>query len=178
MGYYDTQVPAVILRNMLENPGWYTSYTPYQAEISQGRLEMLLNFQTMICDLTGLSMSTASLLDESTAAAEAMQMCYSLKSKKGKKNKYFVSEDVHPQTISLLETRARPIGIEVVVGDHSEADFSKGDYFGALVQYPNTYGSIESDGESYSSFTERMHAVKGLVTCATDLMALTKLAPP
>jgi len=177
-GYYDTIVPGVILRNIFENPGWYTSYTPYQAEISQGRLEMLLNFQTMICDLTGLSMSTASLLDESTAAAEAMQMCYSLKSKKGKKNKYFVSQDVHPQTISLLETRARPIGIEVVVGDHSEADFSKGDYFGGLVQYPNTYGSIESGGESYEKFTARVHKNGGMVTCATDLMALTRIKSP
>merc|ERR1711933_495242 len=177
-GYYYTIVPGVILRNVLENPGWYTSYTPYQAEISQGRLEMLLNFQTMICDLTGLSMSTASLLDESTAAAEAMQMCYSLKSKKGKKNKYFVSQDVHPQTISLLETRAGPIGIEVVVGDHSEADFSKGDYFGALVQYPNTYGSIESGGESYEKFTARVHKAGGMVTCATDLMALTRIKSP
>merc|ERR1719232_2591852 len=108
-GYYDTQVPPVILRNMLENPGWYTSYTPYQAEVSQGRLEMLLNFQTMICDLTGLSMSVASLLDESSAAAEAMQMSYSLKKGK-KKKKFFVSQDVHAQTIGLIETRAGPIG--------------------------------------------------------------------
>ena len=106
MGYYDTIVPNVILRNMLENPGWYTSYTPYQAEIAQGRLEMLLNFQTLCSDLTGLPMSVSSLLDESTAAAEAMQMCFSLKGKKGKKNKFFVSKDVHPQTISLIETRA------------------------------------------------------------------------
>lgn len=176
-GYYDTIVPGVILRNVLENPGWYTSYTPYQAEVSQGRLEMLLNFQTMICDLTGLSMSVASLLDESSAAAEAMQMSYSLKKGK-KKNKFFVSEDVHAQTIGLIETRAGPIGIEIVKGDHSKVDFSSGDYFGAIVQYPNTYGSIESEGESYESFTKRAHAGGVLVTCATDLMALTRLKSP
>jgi len=177
-GYYDTIVPPVILRNVLENPGWYTAYTPYQAEISQGRLEMLLNFQTMITDLTGLPMAVASLLDESTAASEAMQMCFSLKGKKGKKCKFFVSKDVHPQTISLLETRASSIGIEIIVGDHSEADFTAGDYCGAIIQYPNTYGSVESPGESYKSFTERVHAGDGLVICATDLLALTKLEPP
>jgi len=177
-GYYDTQVPPVILRNMLENPGWYTAYTPYQAEIAQGRLEMLLNFQTMVCDLTGLPMAVASLLDESTAAAEAMQMSFSLKGKKGKKNKFFVSKDIHPQTIGLIETRAGVWGVEVVIGDHSEADFSAKDYFGAIIQYPNTYGSIESPGESYESFTQRMHDAGGLVIAATDLMALTKIAPP
>merc|ERR1719203_823469 len=177
-GYYDTIVPPVILRNMLENPGWYTAYTPYQAEISQGRLEMLLNFQTLVCDLTGLAMSVASLLDESTAAAEAMQMSFALKGKKGNKKKYFVSQDVHPQTIALIQTRAEYIGVEVVVGDHSKADISCGDYFGAMVQYPNTYGSIESGGESYESFTKRMHEQKGLVTAATDLMALTQLKAP
>jgi len=177
-GYYDTIVPPVILRNMLENPGWYTAYTPYQAEISQGRLEMLLNFQTLVCDLTGLAMSVASLLDESTAAAEAMQMSYSLKGRKGQKNKFFVSHDVHPQTIALIETRAEHIGVKVVIGDHSAANFSTGDYFGAIVQYPNTYGSIESPGETYASFTQRAHDAGALVTCATDLMALTKIAPP
>ena len=132
-GYYDTIVPPVILRNMLENPGWYTAYTPYQAEISQGRLEMLLNFQTLVCDLTGLSMAVASLLDESTAAAEAMQMCFALKGKRGKNNKFFVSNDLHPQTIGLLETRASVIGIELVFGNHSDADFSEGGYCGAIV---------------------------------------------
>lgn len=177
-GYYDTQVPTVILRNMLENPGWYTAYTPYQAEIAQGRLEMLLNFQTLVSDLTGMPMSVASLLDESTAAAEAMQMAFALKGKKGKKNKFFVSNDVHPQTIGLIQTRAGVWGIEVVVGDHSSADFEAGDYFGAIVQYPNTYGSIESPGESYESFTGRVHDQGGLVIAATDLMALTKIAPP
>ena len=177
-GYYDTQVPPVILRNMLENPGWYTAYTPYQAEIAQGRLEMLLNFQTMVVDLTGLPMAVASLLDESSAAAEAMQMCFALKGKKGKKNKFFVSNDVHPQTIGLIQTRAGAIGIEVIIGEHSSADFTSGDYCGALVQYPNTYGSVESPGESYEDFTKRVHAAGGMVICATDLMALTKLAAP
>lgn len=177
-GYYDTIVPPVILRNMLENPGWYTAYTPYQAEISQGRLEMLLNFQTLVVDLTGLPMAVASLLDESTAAAEAMQMTFALKGKKGKKNKFFVSNDVHPQTIALIDTRAGAVGIEVVKGDHSNVDFSAGDFCGALIQYPNTYGSVESPGESYKSFTERAHEGKAMVIAATDLMALTKLAPP
>ena len=178
MGYYDTIVPNVILRNMLENPGWYTAYTPYQAEIAQGRLEMLLNFQTLCSDLSGLPMSVASLLDESTAAAEAMQMCFSLKGKRGKKNKFFVSKDVHPQTISLIQTRAEAIGIDVVVGDHSDSAVDNGEYCGAIVQYPNTYGSIESPGESYADFTGRAHVGGAMVICATDLMALTKLAPP
>jgi len=178
MGYYDTIVPNVILRNVLENPGWYTAYTPYQAEIAQGRLEMLLNFQTLCSDLTGLPMSVASLLDESTAAAEAMQMCFSLKGKRGKRNKFFVSNDVHPQTIALIETRADAIGIDVVVGDHSISVVDNGEYCGAIVQYPNTYGSVESPGESYAEFTRRAHAGGAMVICATDLMALTKLAPP
>ncbi|EJK45128.1 hypothetical protein THAOC_36273 [Thalassiosira oceanica] len=178
MGYYDTIVPNVILRNMLENPGWYTAYTPYQAEIAQGRLEMLLNFQTLCSDLTGLPMSVASLLDESTAAAEAMQMCFSLKGKKGKKNKFFVSQDVHPQTISLIQTRAAVIGIDVVVGEHSSSEVDSGEYCGAVLQYPNTYGAVESSGESYEEFTKRAHTGGAMVICATDLMALTKLAPP
>ena len=177
-GYYDTQVPGVILRNMLENPGWYTAYTPYQAEISQGRLEMLLNFQTLVVDLTGLPMAVASLLDESSAAAEAMQMCFSLKGKKGKKNRFFVSQDVHPQTIGLIQTRAELLGIEIVLGDHSKADFSSNDFCGAIVQYPNTYGALESSGESYESFTTRAHDAGAMVIAATDLLALTKLAPP
>ena len=179
-GYYDTQVPTVILRNMLENPGWYTAYTPYQAEISQGRLEMLLNFQTLVVDLTGLPMAVASLLDESSAAAEAMQMCFAIKGGKGKnkRNKFFVSNDVHPQTIGLIETRATAIGIEVVKGDHSDVDFSSNDYCGAIVQYPNTYGALESDGESYESFTGRAQENNTMVIAATDLLALTKLAPP
>jgi len=179
-GYYDTQVPTVILRNILENPGWYTAYTPYQAEISQGRLEMLLNFQTLVVDLTGLPMAVASLLDESSAAAEAMQMCYALKGGNGKnkKDKFFVSDDVHPQTIGLIETRASAIGIKVVRGAHSDVDFSGNDFCGALLQYPNTYGALESDGESYESFTARAHEANAMVIAATDLLALTKLAPP
>ena len=177
-GYYDTQVPGVILRNVLENPGWYTAYTPYQAEISQGRLEMLLNFQTLVVDLTGLPMAVASLLDESSAAAEAMQMTFALKGKKGKKNKFFVSQDVHPQTIGLIETRAKAIGIDVVIGDHSKVDLSKNDFCGALLQYPNTYGALESSGESYESFSMRAHDSDVMVIAATDLLALTKLAPP
>merc|ERR1719183_2500154 len=177
-GYYDTIVPPVVLRNMLETPGWYTAYTPYQAEISQGRLEMLLNFQTLVSDLTGFPMACASLLDESTAAAEAMQMSFALKGKKGKKNKFFISNDIHPQTISLLETRAGAIGIELIRGDHSSADFSAGDYCGAIVQYPNTYGSIESPGETYESFANRLHDENAMLIVATDLMALAKLKSP
>ena len=177
-GYYDTQVPKVILRNILENPGWYTAYTPYQAEISQGRLEMLLNFQTMVVELTGLPMAVASLLDESSAAAEAMQMAFALKGKKGKKNKFFVSQDVHPQTIGLIQTRAVAIGIDVVIGDHSKIDFSSKDFCGALLQYPNTYGALESEGESYEDFTKRAHEADAMVVAATDLLALTKIAPP
>jgi glycine dehydrogenase len=177
-GYYDTIVPPVILRNVLENPGWYTAYTPYQAEISQGRLEMLLNFQTLVTDLTGLPMAVASLLDESTAAAEAMQMCFALKGKKGKRHKFFVSQDVHPQTIGVITTRAGVIGIEVVVGDHSTADFSSQEYCGAMVQYPNTYGQLHSPGESYASFCSRAHDGGSMVIAATDLLACTKLASP
>ncbi|GMI15887.1 hypothetical protein TrLO_g12101 [Triparma laevis f. longispina] len=177
-GYYDTITPNVILRNMLENPGWYTAYTPYQAEISQGRLEMLLNFQTLVSDLTGFPMSCASLLDESTAAAEAMQMSFALKGKKGKKNKFFASEDLHPQTIGLLQTRSEAIGIELIIGKHSECPADDGTFCGAIVQYPNTYGAIESDGESYESFSERLHEGGALLIAATDLMALSKLKSP
>jgi glycine dehydrogenase len=178
MGYYSTLTPNVILRNMLENPGWYTAYTPYQAEIAQGRLEMLLNFQTLVCDLTGLPMACASLLDEATAASEAMQMCYSLKGKKGKRNKFFVSEDLHPQTIDLLKTRAGPIGIHLVIGSHSTVDLSSKDYCGAIVQYPNTYGSIESPGETYESFANRLHDNDAMLIAATDLMSLAKINTP
>jgi glycine dehydrogenase len=174
-GYYDTTVPPVILRNLLENPGWYTAYTPYQAEISQGRLEMLLNFQTLVVDLTGLPMAVASLLDEATAAAEAMQMTFALKGKKGKANKFFVAADVHPQTLGVLQTRAQAIGIEIVVGDATNADFSTKDYCGAVVQYPNTYGNAEG---SYAEFTQRAHDAGAMVVCATDLMALTVMEPP
>lgn len=182
MGYYDTIVPPVILRNMLENPGWYTAYTPYQAEISQGRLEMLLNFQTMVTDLTGLPMSVSSLLDESTAAAEAMQMAYALKGKKGKKQKFYIAPDVHPQTIGLLQTRASLLDITLVYGQYGTKnedhfDFSSGEYCGAILQYPNTYGSLHTPSY-YAEFTQRAHDGGALVIAATDLMALTKIASP
>src|SRR5262245_58358461 len=142
MGYYDCIIPPVIQRNVLENPGWYTQYTPYQAEISQGRLESLLNFQTMIADLTALPIANASLLDEATAAAEAMHLCYGAKGSETK-NTYFVSELCHPQTIAVVKTRAHPLGIDVVVGDHQKQDWSK--FFGVLLQYPGTRGEVMDD---------------------------------
>ena len=145
MGYYDTLVPNVIKRNILENPGWYTAYTPYQAEIAQGRLEALINFQTTVSDLTGMELANASLLDEGTAAAEAMSMLYG--QRKGKKRKeadvFFVSELCHPQTIEVLQTRAEPIGVEVKVGDHNKLDVTDSKVFGLLLQYPATDGSVE-----------------------------------
>ena len=143
-GYYDTITPSVILRNIFENPGWYTQYTPYQAEISQGRLESLLNYQTMIADLTGLPMSNASLLDEATAAAEAMAMLFHHVNKTDNPTqpKFFVDNSVFPQTIDVLETRALPIGIELVYGDYATATIDN-TYFGALIQYPNSKGSVE-----------------------------------
>src|SRR5439155_12306367 len=144
MGYYDCITPAVIQRNLFENPGWYTQYTPYQAEIAQGRLEALLNFQTMVIDLTGLSVANASLLDEGTAAAEAMAMCHSLKESR---NTFFISSECHPQTIDVVRTRARALGIEVIVGNHQTFQFNE-QTFGALVQYPDTYGEIHD----YSGF--------------------------
>ncbi len=172
MGYYDCVTPPVILRNILENPGWYTAYTPYQPEIAQGRLEALLNFQTMVADLTGLAFANASLLDEGTAAAEAMTMC-----KRGHReaaaNVFFVSDKCHPQTIAVVQTRAEPLGYEVVVGDHASYDFSR-PTFGALVQYPDTDGNVED----YAAFTERAHTAGALVVVATDLLALTLLRPP
>jgi glycine dehydrogenase len=171
-GYYDTITPGVVLRNVLLNPGWYTAYTPYQAEIAQGRLEALLNYQTMIADLTGLPISNASLLDEGTAAAEAMHMLQSAgKDTDGKA--FFVSSLCHPQTIEVVKTRAKPLNIEVIVGDHSTFDFSK-KCFGALVQYPATDGGIHD----YKAFSARAHAAGSLVVMATDLLALTLLTPP
>ena len=136
LGYHPTILPAVIQRNILENPGWYTAYTPYQAEIAQGRLEALLNFQTMITDLTGMEIANASLLDESTAAAEAMSLLFAIRERDQKKNninKFFVSDNILPQTLSLLQTRANPIGIELVVGNENTFDFSS-DFFGAIIQ--------------------------------------------
>ena len=137
LGYHDTVLPPVIQRNILENPGWYTAYTPYQAEIAQGRLEALINYQTMVMDLTGMEIANASLLDEGTAAAEAMSMFYAQR-KGSRKNatRFFVSEQVLPQTIDVLKTRATPLGIELVVGDHREADLTDETLFGALLQYP------------------------------------------
>ena len=154
MGYYDCFTPPVIQRNILENPGWYTQYTPYQAEISQGRLEALLNFQTMVADLTGLEVANASLLDEATAAAEAMTMCYGLQGQE-QRNTFFVSETCHPQTIAVVQTRALPFGIEVVVGDHAKFTLSD-KVFGVLLQYPATDGAILD----YGPFIREVHSHK------------------
>lgn len=172
MGYYGTNVPGVILRNILENPGWYTQYTPYQAEISQGRLESLLNYQTMIADLTGLPMSNASLLDEGTAAAEAMSMCNSIN--RGKKKTFLISSGCHPQTIDICRTRAAGFDLNVVVADLGDFDYSSGDVCGALVQYPATDGALVD----YEEFVKAAHAKGVKVVMATDLLALTVLKPP
>ncbi len=174
-GYYDTITPSVILRNLFENPGWYTQYTPYQAEISQGRLESLLNFQTMVSDLTGLPIANASLLDEATAAAEAMSMLFHFVNKGDKieRPKFFVDNAIFPQTKDVLITRARPVGIELVFGDYQSAKFDSS-YSGAIVQYPDDFGSIED----YRHFIEQVHSVGGHVVMATDLLALTLLTPP
>ncbi|MCA9873912.1 MAG: hypothetical protein KC441_09660, partial [Anaerolineales bacterium] len=153
MGYYDCIMPPVVLRNIFENPGWYTQYTPYQAEIAQGRLEALLNFQTMITDLTGMEIANASLLDEGTAAAEAMTLCLRQRSRKSTATTFFVSELCHPQTIAVIQTRAEPLDIDVIVGDHTTYDFSQ-PTFGVLVQYPATDGRVED----YAALAERAHA--------------------
>ncbi|MFL5730169.1 MAG: aminomethyl-transferring glycine dehydrogenase [Cytophagaceae bacterium] len=174
-GYFGTITPPVILRNILENPGWYTAYTPYQAEIAQGRLEALLNFQTMIADLTGMEMANASLLDEGTAAAEAMTMLYNLrKADKKDANVYMVSENCFPQTIDLLKTRALPLGIKLHIGDLNPIDFNRPDVFGVYVQYPNSWGLIYSQKE----FIAAAHAKNILVAIGTDLLALTMLTSP
>jgi len=174
-GYYNTITPSVILRNIFENPGWYTQYTPYQAEISQGRLESLLNYQTMVCDLTGLELANASLLDEATAAAEAMAMLFHHKNKSETiaSPKFFVDEHIFAQTKEVLLTRATPIGIELVHGDYKTATLDE-TYFGAIVQYPNSTGSVED----YRDFINKVHAANGYVIMATDLLALTLLTPP
>ena len=174
-GYYDTITPSVILRNVFENPGWYTQYTPYQAEISQGRLESLLNFQTTVSDLTGLPIANASLLDEGTAAAEAMTMFFNLlnKAEHITRPRFFVDIETFPQTKDVLVTRATPVGIEIVFGDYKTAELD-GSYFGALVQYPNDKGSIED----YSYFINRVHDMGAYVAMTTDLLALTLLTPP
>src|SRR5438876_10928655 len=172
LAYHDCITPAVIQRNILENPGWYTQYTPYQAEISQGRLEMLLNFQTMVCDLTGLEIANASLLDEATAAAEAMMMCHRLQHEEGR-DVFFVSQNCHPQIIEVVQTRAKALDLGIVVGNHHSFNFD-GRVFGALVQYPDTYGTIHD----YQTFVEEAHAAGALAVVAADLLSLTLLEPP
>jgi glycine dehydrogenase len=171
MGYHDCITPPIIQRSILENPGWYTAYTPYQAEIAQGRLEALLNFQTAIVELTGLAIANASLLDEGTAAAEAMAMSYGLA--KNKANAFFVSDACHPQTIEVVQTRAKPLGIEIIIGDFRKFDFIQ-PIFGALLQYPATDGTIYD----YREFIEKVHQAKALVTVAADPLSLALLTPP
>ena len=174
MGYNGTVTPAVILRNVFENPGWYTQYTPYQAEIAQGRLESLLNYQTMVSDLTGLPIANASLLDEGTAAAEAMAMFFGVKNKREVTARQFlVSDGVLPQTIEILKTRAQPLGIEIKIGDWSAFDLSE-NVFGVLLQYPNRRGAVED----YRAFTEKCRASEIYVTVAADILSLALLAPP
>ena len=183
MGYHDCIVPPVIQRNILENPGWYTQYTPYQAEIAQGRLEGLLTFQTMVCDLTGMDVANASLLDEGTAAAEAMALCHGVSQRKHRgedRDCFFVLDDCHPQTIDILKTRAEAIGVQVCVGTGDdflrflEPESGQTEVFGLLVQYPGTDGSITDHAKTFESAHE-----KGVVTVvAADLLALVLLRPP
>jgi glycine dehydrogenase len=176
LGYYNTIIPAVIQRNIFENPGWYTAYTPYQAEIAQGRLEALLNFQTMVSDLTGMELANASLLDESTAAAEAMHMFFAMRSKEQVKagaNQFFVSKDCFPQTIDLLKTRSAPIGVELVIGDHRNFNFSDS-VFGVLLQYP----AIDGEIHDYSSFVANAKSHNIFVCVAADILSLALLTPP
>nr|WP_236652771.1 aminomethyl-transferring glycine dehydrogenase [Chitinophaga vietnamensis] len=175
-GYFDTITPSVILRNVFENPGWYTQYTPYQAEISQGRLESLLNYQTMVSDLTGLPIANASLLDEATAAAEAMTMFFNALNKDHdhlSRPKFFVDTNVYPQTLDVIYTRATPLHIEVVTGDYKTAQIDAS-YFGALIQYPNNIGAVED----YQGFIAKVHETGAFVAMATDLLALTLLTSP
>ncbi|MBQ5623834.1 MAG: glycine dehydrogenase (aminomethyl-transferring), partial [Alistipes sp.] len=176
MGYYPTAVPAVVSRNVFENPAWYTSYTPYQAEISQGRLEALLNYQTAILSLTGMQIANCSLLDESTAAAEAMLMMYALRSREAVKqgrNQLFVDRDIFPQTLDLLLTRSEPFGIELIVDDYATYNFT-GMEFGAIVQYPSASGEIRD----YKAFTEAAHEAGALLTAQADILSLALLTPP
>ncbi len=176
LGYHPTILPAVIQRNILENPGWYTAYTPYQAEIAQGRLEALLNFQTMVTDLTGMELANASLLDESTAAAEAMSLLFAVRERDQKKagvSKFFVSNTILPQTLSLLQTRATPIGVELVIGDETTFDFST-DFFGAILQYPGKDGQITD----IKTFIEKANANNIKVAVAADILSLVKLEAP
>ncbi len=176
LGYHESLLPAVIQRNILENPGWYTAYTPYQAEIAQGRLEALLNFQTMVCDLSGMELANASLLDESTAAAEAMTMLFDVRSREQKKSnclKFFVSEEILPQSLSLLQTRSKPLGIELVVGDHQQVQLDHS-FFGALLQYPGKYGQVYD----YAEFTTKAKEINIKVAVAADILSLVLLTPP
>ncbi|MBA4133639.1 MAG: glycine dehydrogenase (aminomethyl-transferring), partial [Flavobacterium sp.] len=176
LGYHPTIVPAVIQRNIFENPGWYTAYTPYQAEIAQGRLEAILNFQTMVMELTGMEIANASLLDEGTAAAEAMALLYDVRTRDQKKNntcKFFVSEEILPQTLSVLQTRSTPIGVELVVGNHETFDFSS-DFFGAILQYPGKFGQVND----YGAFIAKAQENEIKVAVAADILSLAKLTSP
>ncbi|MBK6940060.1 MAG: aminomethyl-transferring glycine dehydrogenase [Planctomycetes bacterium] len=173
LGYSGTITPPVVMRNILENPGWYTQYTPYQAEIAQGRLEALLNFQTMVLDLTGMEVANSSLLDEATAAAEAMTLCKRHLERRPNANTFFVASHCHPQTIDVVKTRAEPLGLKVVVGDAATATFGD-DVFGALIQYPTTDGALVD----WSAFSKKVHDAGALLCVATDLLALTILKPP
>jgi glycine dehydrogenase len=176
LGYHPAAIPAVIQRNIFENPGWYTAYTPYQAEIAQGRLEAILNYQTTIIELTGMEIANASLLDEGTAAAEAMALLFDVRTRDQKKNninKLFVSEEILPQTLSVLQTRATPKGIELVVGNHETFDFSS-DFFAAILQYPGKFGQVND----YAGFITKAHANEIKVAVAADLLSLAKLTPP
>ena len=176
MGYFNTIMPSVIQRNILENPGWYTAYTPYQAEISQGRLEALLNFQTMICDLTGMEIANSSLLDEGTAAAEAMSMLFNTMSRSKKKsgaNKFFVSELCYPQTIDILKTRSEPLGIELVIADYNSIELSE-EFFGIILQYPAKYGEVID----YSEIVTKAKENEIGIAVAADLLSLSILSPP
>jgi glycine dehydrogenase len=176
LGYHPTIVPAVIQRNIFENPGWYTAYTPYQAEIAQGRLEAILNFQTMVMELTGMEIANASLLDEGTAAAEAMALLYDVRTRDQKKNntcKFFVSEEILPQTLSVLQTRSTPIGVELVVGNHETFDFSS-DFFGAILQYPGKFGQVND----YAAFIAKANENEIKVAVAADILSLAKLTSP
>ena len=176
LGYNEAIIPSVIQRNILENPGWYTAYTPYQAEIAQGRLEALLNYQTMICDLTGMELANASLLDEATAAAEAMTLLYDVRERAKKKagaHKFFVSKEILPQTVSLLQTRSTPIGIELVIGNHEDFDFTD-DFFGAILQYPGKLGQVFD----YENFVAKANENNIKVAVAADILSLVKLKAP
>lgn len=173
LGYHDTITPPVIQRNILENPGWYTQYTPYQAEISQGRLEGLLNFQTMVCDLTGLDIANASLLDEATACAEAMTLCRRVKEADAERNTFWIASDCHPQNIDLVRTRAEALGLQVVVGDWKRPSFGP-ETFGVLVQYPGSSGEVGD----YTDLVQKAHEAGALVVFAADLLALTLLKTP